>query len=1313
MGYRELLSGEGSYSPRKNTKTKTYSNNGETDFNKPKVDYVSLILGDNNNFYERQKENQVKWQKQEEEEKAQIENFKKISSQNQATTNSLNPLEVKSDTEAETKKETKKKKKSSLFKSQEEREQELLRKAMGDEGYQKFNEGKEDLLNSLDEKEKEAKESGKHNFYFNYVQPLLYGVAEPLTDIKSMSYNSKESREKYGDDLKEYKKNLNTGGKFLNTVGNIGSNIALSSLAGLDKIKYAKNPLLNAAIREGVENAAFEGVTDFSKGDTENFVTDRIKDFGAGAIFGGTLEGVGRGIKKGVKAIDNKMSNELTGLFDDTIDHLNTTALDNTTSDFSAKVKYVPKTNKAHNTIKKANIKYDLPNVSGLDLNRSFENFTDIGGNKKISLLSEQMGELKPYINDRAGELLDDLKNSTINETSVVAKNYDDYVIGDKLQERFTTPTITSETIEVIKAQTGKSYAEIEKGLQDLINGKNNALTRKLEVIIDDMLTNGYTSGVTQRVPIDANNEYLEIKEAYKHLQDGTFDTYVKNNSQADISLLNQSKQSIPVKAENFTEGQETLNKAILNPNEVAMSKLEETKLSKHANDTALNSPYVTKKMKQAISEKDYEYFVHHDTDVLAKASENALKENAVNDFIAYKGKMTDEYIATGEVLFKKLQNEGKFDEALNVIEKLTTEGSNLGQSLRMYRLMNSLTPEGKLIYTQRMIDKYNSSLSDIDKAIKMNDEQAKQILDHMKKAETLEGRAKSKEIAKANKIIEKIIPSSFMDKINGFRYINMLFNPKTLLKNVFGNVVNNTANVGRDFVGSGIDKLVSSKTGQRTLYMPNIESTIAYFKGGANGLKNVVDDFVEGIDTTRVGKEGVKNNPFRNSKNFVGKGLEKVSDLLSFGLKVGDEPFKNASYQAYITNYMKHNNITDMADVPQKILDEAEKVGREAVYQQRTDLGDLINKGKNSKNKVINAATNIALPFSQTPSAILDTAINYTPVGAIRGVNNINKAIKGTKANAGTNLVNNAFSNQRQGVNQLASSIVGTGLTGLGIVGAKNGLLTGDISQDKDVRNLEQQVGMQPYAFKLGDTYNSLDFMQPLSSPLMVGADLSNAKKDNVSIGDIAKDSIETAINSIAGNSYLDGISGLFSKEFGEMPEYLMGEGLKQMIPFSSLGGAITRQVNPNKKDISSNNTLDAVLNTALSKYPFTVDQLPNKTDTLGNDVLYNEGFGKVGSFINNFVNPLNTTKYQPNEIEKNVLDMYNETGDTVQFPRVAPNSISLGNGESYILTADDKKEYSKLINKYLSNAKETPEEYQKAMTKATKVFKERIKNK
>ena len=1007
------------------------------------------------------------------------------------------------------------------------------------------------------------------------------------------------------------------------------------------------------------------------------------------------------------------MSNELTGLFDDTIDHLNTTALDNTTSDFSAKVKYVPKTNKANNTIKKANIKYDLPNVSGLDLNRSFENFTDIGGNKKISLLSEQMGELKPYINDRAGELLDDLKNSTFHESSVIAKNYDDYVIGDKLQERFTTPTITSETIEVIKAQTGKSYAEIEKGLQDLINGKNNALTRKLEVIIDDMLTNGYTSGVTQRVPIDANNEYLEIKEAYKHLQDGTFDTYVKNNSQADISLLNQSKQSIPVKAENFTEGQETLNKAILNPNEVAMSKLEETKLSKHANDTALNSPYVTKKMKQAISEKDYEYFVHHDTDVLAKASENALKENAVNDFIAYKGKMTDEYIATGEVLFKKLQNEGKFDEALNVIEKLTTEGSNLGQSLRMYRLMNSLTPEGKLIYTQRMIDKYNSSLNDMDKAIKMNDEQAKQILEHMKKAESLEGRAKSKEIAKANKIIEKIIPSSFMDKINGFRYINMLFNPKTLLKNVFGNVVNNTANVGRDFVGSGIDKLVSSKTGQRTLYMPNIESTIAYFKGGANGLKNVVDDFVEGIDTTRVGKEGVKNNPFRNSKNFVGKGLEKVSDLLSFGLKIGDEPFKNASYQAYITNYMKHNNITDMADVPQKILDEAEKVGREAVYQLRTDLGDLINKGKNSKNKVINAATNIALPFSQTPSAILDTAINYTPVGAIRGLNNINKAIKGTKANAGTKLVNNAFSNQRKGVNQLASSIFGTGLTGLGIVGAKNGLLTGDISQDKDVRNLEQQVGMQPYAFKLGDTYNSLDFMQPLSSPLMVGADLSNAKKDNVSLGDIAKNSIETTINSITGNSYLDGISGLFSKDFGQMPEYLMGEGLKQMIPFSSLGGAITRQVNPNKKDTSSNNTLDAVLNTALSKYPFTVEQLPNKTDTLGNDVLYNEGFGKVGSFINNFVNPLNTTKYQPNEIEKNVLDMYNKTGDTVQFPRVAPNSISLGNGESYVLTADDKKEYSKLINKYLSNTKETPEEYQKAMTKATKVFKERIKNK
>ena len=84
-------------------------------------------------------------------------------------------------------------------------------------------------------------------------------------------------------------------------------------------------------------------------------------------------------------------------------------------------------------------------------------------------------------------------------------------------------------------------------------------------------------------------------------------------------------------------------------------------------------------------------------------------------------------------------------------------------------------------------------------------------------------------------------------------------------------------------------------------------------------------------------------------------------------------------------------------------MLEDAHQAGLEATFQQRTGLGDAISGFKNNKNKAVATTAKTILPFSQTPSAILDTSINYTPLGIARGSGNLAKG------------------NQRQGVNQLA----------------------------------------------------------------------------------------------------------------------------------------------------------------------------------------------------------------------------------------------------------------------------------------------------
>lgn len=97
-------------------------------------------------------------------------------------------------------------------------------------------------------------------------------------------------------------------GKVAYKGGEIGTNLALmsavsSKLPFIGKLDtLTKSKYLNRALREGAENVILEGGLDLAKGDTENFLTDRLKDFGGGAIFGAGMEAGSRVLGKVGKA---------------------------------------------------------------------------------------------------------------------------------------------------------------------------------------------------------------------------------------------------------------------------------------------------------------------------------------------------------------------------------------------------------------------------------------------------------------------------------------------------------------------------------------------------------------------------------------------------------------------------------------------------------------------------------------------------------------------------------------------------------------------------------------------------------------------------------------------------------------------------------------------------------------------------------------------------------------------------------------------------------------------------------------------------
>lgn len=704
---------------------------------------------------------------------------------------------------------------------------------------------------------------------------------------------------------------------------------------------------------------------------------------------------------------------------------------------------------------------------------------------------------------------------------------------------------------------------------------------------------------------------------------------------------------------------------------------------SRFQNMTVQESELADETLKNNLKGNKIQYEVKGNKDTLSKVQKEIDfdEKKAINTVLS-SDKPTAETMAMGQDLVRRLQAKGDYDTAVNIVEKLTREGTNAGQAIQALSMWKRLTPEGMLKYAQKQINKVNDNLPKGAEKVKLTTDETKKITELMTKANKLsEGREQDILLAQVNKVIGNKLPSSAMDKLDSFRYINMLFNPKTLIKNAGGNVINTAMGNVRDIIATPIDKLVSTKTGKRTVGFPNI---IEQGKGLKKGVKETLEDYKLGIDTSKGAvKEGAKSKAFNNVPI-----LGKIEDMLSAGLKLGDEPFYQAAYNNNLSNAMKLNKI---AEPTTQMLEDANKAGLEATFQQRTALGDFINKGKNNDNKIISSAVKTVLPFSQTPSAILDTATNYTPLGMVRGARNLSKGM------------------QREGVNQLASGILGTGLIGAGYGLAKDGILTGDLAEDYDTSATQRQAGMQPYALKNGDTYRNIDFAQPAASPLMMGADIANGEN---SLGGI----LATGINSIAGNSYLSGLQDIANtlayKDWGGLPASVIKNYASQLLPFGSFSNAINKTIDPTVKDNTSESDLGKEMNKAVSKIPILSSNLPQATDSTGEPKLYSDkGLGSRA--LSNFITPWNTTEYNPNSVEKKALDIYNSTGDTIQMPRVAPNTIDLGKGEKYKLTAEDKKIYSEMIGSALKKAPSNAEDMQKAMTSAVKKFKDIIKKK
>lgn len=678
----------------------------------------------------------------------------------------------------------------------------------------------------------------------------------------------------------------------------------------------------------------------------------------------------------------------------------------------------------------------------------------------------------------------------------------------------------------------------------------------------------------------------------------------------------------------------------------------------------------------------------------------NKLQKNGQNEVMRWLNQESETFdaidVAEGWILLKQYADSNNVDCMVEVAKKLRNLGTKAGQAVQAFNIMERMTPEGMVKYAQSelmtayekmvknktkdWIDKYKD---DFD--LKPNEVQF--ILDTMKEInKTTDGYERRVKLAEIQKIMTDKLPPERGAGIKAWMRISMLFNPKTQGRNILGNAVIAPTNAFSDLFASGVDKLISKKTGVRTVGTTDFKS---YGKGFKTGLYQSYNDFKKGINTRNI--EGnrfeISQGKSFNNKTSLGKALNKVDSLLSFMLDAGDRGFYEASFTNSINNQLVLNN-TDI--VTQEMIDIATQEALSRTWQDNNNYTKFVLQTRNLLNKINVKGYGLGdtlIPFAKTPANLTKAIVDYSPAGLIGTINsgiNLKRALNNGQYTS---------SMQHEFVQNLGKATAGTILYILGIALAKAGITSGESDDDKDTANfLKNTLGVSSYSIKIGNKSFTYDWAQPIAAPLSITANLVQKEKQNASLYENILGSLDTAGNILLEQSFLESLNTVFNNSDG------VATGIQKAIldlPARAIP-TFSKQIadlidGTQRTSFEYDKPLKSSINSVAAKIPILSKTLNPSVDTLGREI---QKYGGKNNLFNVFLNPANVNTENISKSAEEIYRLYKETGDKNIMPRVAPYYINQ-KGEKIVLSSKERTEYQKVsgqiietcVDKLLSN--------------------------
>lgn len=866
-----------------------------------------------------------------------------------------------------------------------------------------------------------------------------------------------------------------------------------------------------------------------------------------------------------------------------------------------------------------------------------------------------------------------------------------------------------------------------KKMLYDITNLKRNTLISspvntatesigipfsKDNISQNDINVNDDTSSTKYSIQNNQNNSVWQehLEENYKSIGTKTyFDEVNKEKIMPPIKRKNnENKKEMPsIVKENKT-------KKIMDPIEISKMTKEDVnttpKLPKVERNTKFvdkessfyrnateTSKFLTDESRNLIAnEKDVQYYegiTNEDTlNKAYKKIQDGGQSETLNWFQKDSKKSTAIDIAEGWILMKQYQDSGNYDSMVEVAKKMREIGTNAGQTVQAFNIMERLTPEGMVKYAQselseaydRMVKNKTKEWIDNNRSkFDLTPDEVQFIIDNMKEIQNMDdGYDKRVKLAEIQKIMTDKLPTEKGRKIKTWMRISMLFNPKTQVRNVLGNAVIAPVNYFGDLFSSYADKIIAKKTGVRTTGKMNVK---AILKGMKEGAYQSTNDYKKGINT-----RDMEGNRFEigegksfSDKNIIGRNLNRVDNLLNYVMDAGDRIFSQSSFENSLQNQMILNNTTE---VTQDMIDIARTESLQRTWNDNNNYTKFVLDIRRGMNKIGikgYGLGDILIPFAKTPANLTKAIVDYSPVGLVK------TTVEGI--NLKKSLTNGQYTSkmQHQFVQDLGKATAGSMLYILGYALAKTKIITGESDDDKDVANfLKNTLGTNSYSIKIGNKSFTYDWAQPIASPLSIMSNIVNSKNKSDALLESIIDSLDSAGSILLEQSFLQSINDVLSDNDGvisglrsellELPSRAIPTFMKQI---AEMTDGTQRQTYVKGKP------LESALNSAKVKIPFLSKTLSPSVDTMGNEI---KKYGGRNDIFNIFLNPANFNQENKSKAAEEIYNVYKKTGDKTIFPRVAPYSI-----DKQGLTTKQRAEYQKIggsiveksINELLKN--------------------------